>query len=230
MDTNQKVLESLWSLLTAERQQKIQNVLQNRTRGLTLVLEDIFDPHNASACLRSAEAMGVLDVHIIENSHKFELKEGVAQGTGKWLNLVRHRAKHQENTISCFSKLKAQGYQIYAATPHEHDVELPDITFTEKIAVVFGSEKDGLSQKALELADKRFKIPMTGFAESLNISVSCAITLFTLMQKLKNSKLDWKLTAEEIAELKVDWAKKSLPNGEKIYETIQQKITITSRD
>jgi tRNA (guanosine-2'-O-)-methyltransferase len=120
--------------------------------------------------------------------------------------------------MSCFSKLKAEGYQIYAATPHQHDIELPDITFTEKIAVVFGSEKEGLSQKALELADKRFKIPMTGFAESLNISVSCAVTLSTLIQKLKTSKLNWKLTETEINGLKIDWAKKSIPNGEKIYE------------
>ena len=211
-------MQKLWDLLTPERQQKIENVLGDRTRALTLVLEDIFDPHNASACLRSAEAFGVMDVHIIENSHKFELKEGVAQGTGKWLNLVRHRAKHQENTMSCFSKLKADGYQIYAATPHAHDVSLPDIEFKEKIAVVFGSEKDGLSQKALELADKRFKIPMTGFAESLNISVSCAVTLATLIQKLKTSKLDWKLSKKEFEELKIDWAKKSIPNGELIYE------------
>lgn len=211
-------MQKLWDLLTPERQQKIENVLGDRTRALTLVLEDIFDPHNASACLRSAEAFGVMDVHIIENNHKFELKEGVAQGTGKWLNLVRHRAKHQENTMSCFSKLKADGYQIYAATPHAHDVSLPDIEFKEKIAVVFGSEKDGLSQKALELADKRFKIPMTGFAESLNISVSCAVTLATLIQKLKTSKLDWKLSKKEFEELKIDWAKKSIPNGELIYE------------
>jgi tRNA (guanosine-2'-O-)-methyltransferase len=211
-------MQKLWDLLTPERQQKIENVLGDRTRALTLVLEDIFDPHNASACLRSAEAFGVMDVHIIENSHKFELKEGVAQGTGKWLNLVRHRARHQENTMSCFSKLKADGYQIYAATPHAHDVSLPDIEFKEKIAVVFGSEKDGLSQKALELADKRFKIPMTGFAESLNISVSCAVTLATLIQKLKTSKLDWKLSEKEFEELKIDWAKKSIPNGELIYE------------
>ncbi len=211
-------MQKLWDLLTPERQQKIENVLGDRTRALTLVLEDIFDPHNASACLRSAEAFGVMDVHIIENSHKFELKEGVAQGTGKWLNLVRHRAKHQENTMSCFSKLKADGYQIYAATPHAHDVSLPDIEFKEKVAVVFGSEKDGLSQKALELADKRFKIPMTGFAESLNISVSCAVTLATLIQKLKTSKLDWKLSKKEFEELKIDWAKKSIPNGELIYE------------
>ncbi len=219
-------MQKLWDLLTPERQQKIENVLGDRTRALTLVLEDIFDPHNASACLRSAEAFGVLDVHIIENNHKFELKEGVAQGTGKWLNLVRHRAKHQENTMSCFSKLKAEGYQIYAATPHAHDAELPDIEFKEKIAVVFGSEKDGLSQKALELADKRFKIPMTGFAESLNISVSCAVTLSTLIQKLKTSKLDWKLTPEEIAGLKIDWAKKSIPNGELIYEKFLKESKI----
>jgi tRNA (guanosine-2'-O-)-methyltransferase len=218
-----QLTKQLWALLTHERQQKIENVLGNRTRALTLVLEDIFDPHNASACLRSAEAFEVLDVHIIENNHKFELKEGVAQGTGKWLNLVRHRAKHQENTMSCFSKLKAEGYQIYAATPHQHDIELPDITFTEKIAVVFGSEKDGLSSQALELADLRFKIPMTGFAESLNISVSCAVTLSALIQKLKTSKLDWKLTGSEITELKIDWAKKSIPNGELIYEKFMKE-------
>lgn len=175
-------------------------------RYLTIVLEDIFQPHNASAVLRSCDCFGIQDVHIIENSNKYLVNPDVALGSSKWLNLVQYNSS-EHNTRNCLEQLKAKGYRIVATTPHEKGFALDELPMDQKTALVFGTEMRGLTNEALEMSDAFVKIPMYGFTESLNISVSAALCLYHLTEKLRRSQIQWQLDECEIIETKLAWAR-----------------------
>jgi tRNA (guanosine-2'-O-)-methyltransferase len=166
----------------------VQRVLSQRTRYLTVVLENIYQSQNASAVLRTCECMGIQDVHIVENTAKYQLNIRVLKGADKWLNIERYRNKSANNTETCFKKLKSEGYRILVADPAADGMSVHDLDVTEnKIALVFGNELRGASEYAIQHADGKVRIPMVGFTESLNISVSAAICLNTLLSKMKQS-------------------------------------------
>jgi len=179
----------LSQFITENKRQKFEEVLQNRTRFITVVLEDIFQPHNASAVLRSCDSFGIQDVHIIENENTYELNPDVEVGSAKWLTLKKYNHK-ESNTLDCMQHLKSQGYKIIATSPRKNDCSLHELKLDGKIALMFGKEKEGLSETALQNADGFMKIPMYGFVESLNISVSAAISLQHLSRQLRLSKLN----------------------------------------
>lgn len=202
------------SLITEERLQRMHTVLDQRTRYITIVLENIFQPHNASAVLRSCDAFGIQDVHIIENSNSFRPNPAVSLGTGQWLSLHRYRER-EDNTRKAIRALKAQGYRIVATTPHTDDVDLEDLDLSAgKVACLFGTEMQGLSPEALEEADEYMKIPMQGFVESLNISVCCAITAYQLTARLRSSSIAWHLGEDERQELLYHWLRNNVRNPE----------------
>ena len=214
--TTQALLEYMQQFITAERKQLFEKVLAYRTRHITVVLEDIYQPHNASAVLRTCDLTGVQDVHIIENKNKYDVNPDVALGSFKWLNLIKYN-EQEDNTLPAFRKLKEQGYRIVATTPHKDEQSLDTIPLEGKMAVVFGTELTGLSKTAIEHADEYLKIPMYGFTESYNISVSAALILFTLTERLRQSGIPWQLSESEKLEIRLEWVKRTLRKAD-IYE------------
>jgi len=213
--TKIKLREHLMSFVSDKRKTRFEEVLQHRTRHITVVLEDIFQPHNASAVLRSCDLTGVQDVHIIENGNDYNVNPEVALGSSKWLNLIKYNEK-DNNTLDTFDQLRKDGYTIVATTPHKNDFDLDTLPIDKKIAVVFGTELTGLSDLAINNADEYLRIPMYGFTESYNISVSAALTLFTLTQRLRKSNINWQLEDDEISDILLDWARSSVSRSEVI--------------
>ncbi|MCF8230474.1 MAG: RNA methyltransferase [Bacteroidales bacterium] len=208
---NREIKQDLYTFLsdyiTENKKSKFEEVLRNRTRHVTVVLEDLYQSHNASAVLRSCDCFGVQDVHIIENRNEFQPSKDVALGSSKWLNLYKYKQK-EHNTKACFDALRANAYKIYATSPHKDDILLDNVPLDEKIAFVFGTELEGLSGTAMKEADHYVKIPMYGFTESFNISVSAAILLHSVTNRLRKSRLSWKLRDDELLDIKLDWARK----------------------
>lgn len=212
-DIKRQLLEFLLQFITDNRKGRFMEVVQQRTRHLTIVLEDIFQPHNASAVLRSADCFGIQDVHIIENENKFRLNPDIELGSAQWLTIRRYN-QLEYNTQACFAYLKQSGYRIIATTPHEKSATPETLPLQHKTALIFGTELHGLSKQAMEMADGFIRIPMFGFTESLNISVSAGLMLHTLSGRLRTEQGKWQLPEHESLELLLQWAKASLGNAE----------------
>ncbi len=206
-----ELLEYLSALVTPERLSLYNRIVENRTNYITVVLEDIFQPQNASAVLRTCDCFGIQNVHVIENRNQFKVDTEVSMGSSKWITLNTYN-KRKDNSLKAIQKLKNDGYRIVATSPHSTDVELPDFDVSKgKFALVFGSELPGISEIINQEADEFLKIPMFGFTESFNISVSAAIILFHLTQKLQNSEsISWHLTEDEKIDIKIQWIKNSI--------------------
>ncbi len=221
---NKKLLDYLFNFLTEERKEKIESRVKNRTRHITVVVEDIYQSHNASAVLRSCECMGIQDIHIIENRNAYDINPDVVLGSSKWINTYKYN-KLENNTMHTINHLKKSGYKIIATSPHKNDVEIDCLDIHHKTALLFGNEKEGLSKEAMEHSDGFVKIPMYGFTESFNISVSAAICLFHLNEKLRKSNIKWQLSKKEQEEIKLEWVKNTLkyPNMliKEFYKTYQ---------
>jgi tRNA (guanosine-2'-O-)-methyltransferase len=220
---DENLLTYLEGFLTDKRKILFKRVLEDRTRHFTVVLEDIFQPHNASAVVRTCDIFGVQDVHAIENKYNNKVSRHVAKGSQKWLNQYRYR-NDGDNTKTCLNDLKEKGYQIIATTPHNDSCLLQDFDISKKTAFIFGVEAEGVSETVVENADGFLKIPMVGFTESLNISVAAAIILQDVTTKLRNSAVAWRLSNEEKEVLYFDWVQKTIKNVDKIEEHYHQNI------
>jgi tRNA (guanosine-2'-O-)-methyltransferase len=208
-----QLLEHLLSFLTDRRKNLFDEVISKRTRHFTVATEDVYQLHNTSAVMRSCDVFGVQDLHVIEEKVSKKIDREIAMGAQKWVNIDRHNS-----TKECIDNLKENGYQIIATTPHNNSTELKDFDISKKSAFFFGKEKEGLSDIVLEAADGYLKIPMYGFTESLNISVSAAIILQTLITKVKDSDVVWELSELEKNEIKLQWAKMSIKSSTEIIE------------
>lgn len=206
-----KLLDHLSAFITAERKDLFNKIAENRTNYITVALEDIFQPQNASAVLRTCDCFGIQEVHIIENRNEFQVDTEVAMGSSKWLTLNKYNSL-KNNSLSAIKLLKQKGYRIVATSPHANDVELPDFDIAKgKFALVFGSELPGITEIINNEADEFLKIPMFGFTESFNISVSAAIILHHLTNKMrKMEEIKWQLTEEEKVELKIQWIRNTI--------------------
>lgn len=210
----QELYDYLANCISENRKNRIESLVQQRTRYLTVVLEDIFQPHNASAVLRSAEGFGVQDIHIIENKNTYAVNPDVALGAAKWLTLQKYR-HHEDNTMACITSLKAQGYRIVATTPHTNDCLVSELDVSKgKIALLFGTELEGLSKEAIAAADEYVRIPMYGFTESFNISVSAALCMYELTERIRKADIAWQLTEAEQFSLKMAWVRKTLQRAD----------------
>ena len=189
-------------------------IIQDRTRYLTVVLEDIFQAQNASAVLRTCDCFGIQDVHIIENSNKYDINPDVSLGSDKWIDMVKYNSE-KNNTKLAYKSLREKGYRIVATTPHEGDTALDDFDLHKgKTALVFGTELKGLSKYAIKEADEYLRIPMFGFTESFNISVSAAIILHHLVIKMRGSSILWQLKDNEKEAIKLDWLRNTIKKSE----------------
>ena len=200
-----ELLDYLETIITEERKQRFIKVLQYRSKYFTVAVEDVYQLHNTSAVMRSCEVFGVQELNIIEQRFGKSIDKQIAMGAQKWVDIIRHK-----DSLSCMESLRSKGYQIIATTPHNDSVYLEDFDISKPSAIFFGTEKEGLSDEVMQNADGFLKIPMVGFTESLNISVSAAIIIQNLMQRLHASEIDWRLTEEEILEKRLDWTRKSI--------------------
>lgn len=217
-ETRNELIEYLKGFTTELRWETINSVISNRTNHITIVLEDLHKPHNANAVLRSCDGFGIQDIHIIENKTEFDSDKQVSMGSHNWLTLNRYNEPDKDNIESCFESLKHQRYSILATTPHEKDQSLSEIPINQKTALVFGTERKGISNRVKELADGFVKIPMYGFSESFNISVSAAICLYDLRTRLAKSVVNWSLDKEYQDQLRFEWLKKTIKASDKLIE------------
>jgi tRNA (guanosine-2'-O-)-methyltransferase len=204
-------LAFLENILTDNRKDKFLKVLKDRTKHFTIAVEDVFQMHNASAVMRSCEVFGIQELHVIEERYGKRIDREIAMGAQKWVDISTY-----DSVTNCIDTLKNKGYQIIATTPHENDCLMEDFDISKPSALFFGTERDGLSEEILRRADGFLKIPMVGFTESLNISVSASIIIQNLTNRLRNSDIDWQLTEEEILEKRLDWARKSIKDIKRI--------------
>ncbi len=205
----QPLTDFLGQYVTDNRKVTIEKVLEQRTRYMTLVLEEIYQSQNASAVVRTCECMGIQDLHIVEGKSKYSVNKKVLMGSNKWMNLIRYKEKDKNNIVECYSKLKANGYRVVATHPGS-GVSIDELPIDSKVAIVMGNELRGITKFALENADEVVRIPMFGFTESMNISVSAAICIRSLVNRIRNSEHNWQLSDYEKAELRLDWYRKSL--------------------
>lgn len=208
-----QLLSYLEEFISPERKERFLEILEKRTKYITVAIEDVFQMHNTSAVIRSCEIFGIQEAHVIEGRNAQRLDKNIAMGAEKWVDVHSY-----DNTKSCIENLRQKGYKIVATTPHKNDCLLDDYKIDGKIALFFGTERDGLSKEVMEQADEFLKIPMSGFTESLNISVSAAIILQNLTVKLKNTNFDWRLTEEEKLEKQIDWAKKTIKSIDHVLD------------
>lgn len=193
---------------TARRRQRIRHVLERRQPDLTIVLEDVHDPHNVSAVLRSCDAVGVLDVHLVyvrEEPPRRAFARKTSASAAKWMRIHRHSSIEE-----CYAAIREQRMCILVAALGAESADLHALDLTRPTALVFGNEMRGLSDAATDSADGAFRIPMMGMVESLNISVACAVTLYEALRQRRaagryaTSALD----TEELDALEAAWLKR----------------------
>ncbi|TGK17381.1 TrmH family RNA methyltransferase [Leptospira fluminis] len=211
-----KALNGYFSeMLSESRRRKIEEVLSFRTKYLTIVLEDVFQPFNASATLRTSECLGLSDVYVVENRNSYKPNSGVAMGAQKWLRIHKYQDKNEDNTSACLGELKSAGYRIVATSPRDGEGlrSLEDLPLDRPTALLIGAEEIGLSERALAQADLHLKLPMYGFTESYNLSVTVAIVLSNLLPRIRAVSEDWRLSEEDTAHLRNFLYKKTINNG-----------------
>ena len=208
---DQKLLTYLEQFLSEERKNRFTEVLNQRTNFITVAVEDVYQMHNASAVIRSCESFGIQEAHLIEGKYGKRLDEEIAMGAQKWVDVKRYK-----NSNDALETLRANGFKIVATSPHANSSLLQDFQIDSKVALFFGTENKGLSDYVLDNADTSLKIPMVGFTESLNISVSAAILLQHLTTTLKQSDIEWRLTPNQKLEKRLDWTKKSIKSIDEI--------------
>lgn len=212
------LITHLSPLVTNNRWNRFQEVLAERTQYITVVLENIYQPLNASAVLRSVDCFGIQDVHVIENYNEFTPDREVAMGSSRWLNIQRYN-EEENSTLHCIQKLKKEGYRIVATTPHKNNCNLQDFDLTKgKTALLFGTEMEGLTDVALQESDEFLKIPMYGFTESFNLSVAAGVCLQYLSHQLRQKKIDWQLSESAKEQTLLNWLRYSIDRSEILEE------------
>lgn len=210
-------LTYLEDFITENRKKKFLKVLAQRTNHFTIAIEDVFQLHNTSAVMRSCEVFGIQNLHVVEEKYGKSIDKEIAMGAQKWVDVNRYNSN-----LECVRALKGKGYQIIATTPHENDCLLDDFDISKPSAIFFGTERDGLSEEIMAEADGFLKIPMAGFTESLNISVSAAIIIQNIMSRLRKTDLDWQLSEEEMISRRLDWTKNSIKDIKRIEQRYKE--------
>ena len=205
MTREEALANYLEAFVSENKKAKIAEVLEMRTRYITIVLEDIYQSQNASATLRTADCMGLQDAYFIENYNEYEVNTDVTKGATKWLDIHRFNEPEKDNTETCIQHLKAKGFRVVGTSLAADSLHPADLPLDKPLALLFGNEQFGLSGFAREQTDLNIKIPMYGFTQSFNISVSVAISLSHLIHKLHQSNIDWQLSQEEKLALTLQW-------------------------
>lgn len=220
LEQKRQLITYLSEFVFEERFKKLYEIADKRTRYITVVLENIYQSHNASAVLRSCDCFGVQDVYTVETLYKLNISKGVTKNAHKWLTLHRFMQPNTDNITTCYTQLRAKGYKIAATSPHANSTSISELNVDKPLALVFGAEKTGLTQQAIDQADYNVYIPMDGFSESLNLSVSVALTLYETTQRVKKviEQAIWSLSEEEKTALIFDWLKNSIHYSDRLIE------------
>lgn len=218
-----RLLNFFGEYITDHKKELVEKVLSQRTRHVTFVLEDIYQPQNASAVVRTCEGFGIQDLHVIEDRHTYELNPRVVHGASKWIDIHKYTGS-ADNTADCLQQLRKKGYRILATSPDKGCLSVYDVDVSEKFALVFGTEKYGISEYVRQQADELVTIPMYGFTESYNISVSAAICAAVLMEKVSKSGVDRGLSEEERLGLKLNWYRKIVHRSEILEKEFLKSI------
>ena len=219
--TDQQLYEQLTQFISPNKRDLFDRLAPLRTRHVTVVLEDIYQSQNASAVVRTSDLVGLQDIHVIENRNAYQLNPDVTLGSSKWVDVHRYRT-HADNSLACIDALKKKGYRVIATSPRSPEITPESIDLERPMAFCFGTELTGLSDTMMNAADEHLRIPMFGFTESYNISVSAAITLYTVMQRLRASKVDWRLPEEDLHALKLSWARKMVHSAAHLEERLRR--------
>lgn len=213
MTADQEIIEYLSGYVSENKKGKIARILEDRTRHISLLLEDIYQPHNASACLRSAECLGIQDIHIIETQNEYKPNNEVSLGSSKWLTLHRYH-----KTASCLDTLKSRGYHLVATSPEEGGYDLKTLPLDRPVALLFGTEERGLKPETLAAAESTLRLPMYGFTQSYNISVTVAMALSRLVERLRDSDIEWQLSEKEKEEITLSYYRRIVTRHELLEE------------
>ena len=224
MNTEQRsnIIAKFTEIINDDRVAVLKETLQQRTRYLAVVLDDIYLPQNASAIMRTCECLGIQSLHSIQERNKHKINRDVVKGAAKWIELDCY--SESMGRKACIEKLKQQDYKIVAMTLSEDCIPLEELPVDKKLALCFGCEETGLSRELEDEADYKTQIPMHGFTQSYNVSVSAGICLYYLSNKIKDTGQDWQLNQEEKENLLMDWLSKSTPTGRRLLERYEEKM------
>ncbi|MCB1121747.1 MAG: RNA methyltransferase, partial [Verrucomicrobiae bacterium] len=212
VDQKSRLRLFLEDYVSENKREQMAEVLAHRTRHVAVVLENVFQPHNAAAAIRSCECFGFQDLHIIELKYDHRIDPNVTMGGCKWVNLHRHRAGNH-GTRSALKSLKNKGYRIVATSLRPGCIPLEQLDLSTPLALCFGTEEAGLSEEAHEQADELVQIPSYGFTQSFNVSVSVALSLSSIRNRLEASSIDWELKTGERDDLYLTWLMKTANRG-----------------
>lgn len=204
IELKNSLVQLLEEYVTPNKIELIDKVLAERTRYLTVVMEDFYHSQNASAVMRTCDCFGVQDVYITQRLHDYNVNPNVVRGASKWLSLNMFE-REEQSTEKCFNSLKSKNYRLVGTTPDSNSASIKELNINQPIAFVFGTEKQGMSNYAKEHVDELVHVPMYGFTESFNVSVSAAIILNELVDRIKRESVDWALSEEEKLDLKFEW-------------------------
>jgi len=222
MTIDEKVLEAFYEIITESKQEMYDRIAADRTNHITVAMENIRKDHNASAVLRTCDCFGIQNLHAIEEDTEYVIQREIARGAGNWVDLHSYTTGVNPS-IECLEKLKKEGYTIVATSPHASKT-VHELNLENPVALVFGTEQHGITPDVEQFSDELIKIPMYGFTESFNISVSAALMLSTLRHRLENSEIDWKLSIPEQVKLKIKWCTKIIRDGERVENEIRRRI------
>ena len=207
-------IDYLSSFLLESRTDTLTRALDMRTEYITVMTENMFHAQNASAIVRHCEAFGVQNIHTVEELCPFLPNLNIALGTDKWIDINRHAT-----TADAIKALREQGYRIIATTPHHKSCTPETFDVTKgKFALVFGTEKTGVSKEILDEADEYLQIPMCGMVDSLNVSASAAILIYMLSQRMRLECNDWQLSKEKHTRTLYDWYRFAVRDSEALLE------------
>ncbi|MFH0757465.1 MAG: RNA methyltransferase [Bacteroidota bacterium] len=239
----EELIRHMSGFVTENKLTLFHRVLSERTRYITVVLEDLYQSHNASAVMRTCDCTGIQDVYVVEQNNEYDVNVDIALGSNKWLTIHHYnggaeisRGLHNRkpdpmggtHITRAVEALKKKGYRIVATSPHREGTT-PETFDLEKgkAALLFGTELNGLTLRALELADEFIRIPMVGFTESYNISVSAAVILSRLRKRLEESTLDWRLGEEEKGPILLNWLRNTIRMAEQIENKFRREYSST---
>lgn len=214
---DEELVVYLGQYITTHKKTMMDRVLSQRTRFFTVVLEDIFKPHNASAVLRTCDCFGIQDIHLIEKTDTYKINPFVTRGAAQWVDLHKYYTPEGSAVDDCFGKLRSEGYAIYGTSPAPDSLSIHDLPLipNQKVALVFGNEHEGISEEVKSKVDGLVHIPMRGFTESFNISVSASIFLYELMKRAAEVEIpNFNLTEQEQAALRLQWYKEIVPHAD----------------
>ncbi len=218
-----KVLEEFYKIITPNKQEMFDRIAAQRTKHMTVVMENVYQEHNASAIIRTCDCFGIQELHVIEKDNQYKIQRDIALGAARWVDMYNYNLGEKPE-LDCIKKLKNQGYRIVATSPHTNSFTLNDLPVDKPFALVFGTERRGISEEIMELADDFVSIPMYGFTESFNVSVSVALALQMLRYRLEISNLNWLLSEEDQTLLKIKWCTKILNGGNELEKVFRNNL------